>query len=293
MKNHIFLKENDCLTITEFAEFVGTTTETLRFYDRQGLFKPAQYGDGIKNKHRLYSVTQMQSFKMIRVLKEIGVPIEIIKAYADGEKTPQTLIKLLSKQKDILASELEFKQESHSLISTQLELLNVGLCATEHDVYVTELPEYRIILGDVCDYEGSYSFYSELARFCNAEHEPKLNSAYPIGGYWDSMDDFLHEAKMPETLPARFFSLTPKGLQKVSKGLYLIAYTRGYYGQTNDIPERMTAYAKKHGLIFNGPVYNIYPFDELCTSNPNEYLSQICASVKETKRVPTRRIYTP
>jgi hypothetical protein len=120
-------------------------------------------------------------------------------------------MKLLNKQKDILTNNLNFIQEKHLLISTQLELLNNGLSATEEEVYVTELPETRIILGDVNDFEGSNTFYGEFTRFCNGEHEPKLNPAYPVGGYWESWEDFMHEAEMPTILPTRFFTLNPKG----------------------------------------------------------------------------------
>ena len=72
-------------------------------------------------------------------------------------------------------------------------------------------------------------------------------------------------------------------------GLYLIGYTRGYYGETNDLPNRMTAFAKKNGLIFNGPVYNIYLYDEMSVADANQYLLQVSASVKETRRVKSRR----
>jgi DNA-binding transcriptional MerR regulator len=289
MKNNYSINENDMFCVKKFAKLVGTTPYTLRHYDEISIFQPSMR----KNNYRYYSPTQITAFKMIRVLTEIGVPLDTIKTYADGGKTPESLMKLLSKQKDILTNKLNFIQESHLLISTQLELLNIGLSATENDVYVTELPETRIIMGDVNDFDGANSFYGEFTRFCNGEHNPKLNPAYPVGGYWESWDDFMHKASMPVTLPTRFFTLDPRGHQKIMEGLYLVAYTRGYYGKTNDLPERMAEYAKKNGLIFNGAVYHIYPFDELSISDPNDYLLQACAAVKETKRTPHRRTYNP
>jgi len=89
--------------------------------------------------------------------------------------------------------------------------------------------------------------------------------------------------------PMRFFSLDPKGNDKKEAGLYLTGYTRGYYGQTNDLPERMEAFAKKNGLIFTGPVYNTYLFDDISVVEPEEYLLQASALVEETRRVPSRR----
>jgi effector-binding domain-containing protein len=99
------------------------------------------------------------------------------------------------------------------------------------------------------------------------------------------MNVFLNEPSQP----TRFFSLDPNGKEKQPKGLYLTGYTRGYYGQTNDLPKRMAAFAKKNRLVFTGPVYNIYLFDEMSITDMNQYLLQVSASVKETRRVPSRR----
>jgi len=77
MDNNIFGK--DFLSIKEFSKFVGITVDSLRHYDRKGVFKPAEYGTGIKNKYRYYAPTQITTVKMIRVLTEIGVPLQTIK----------------------------------------------------------------------------------------------------------------------------------------------------------------------------------------------------------------------
>jgi DNA-binding transcriptional MerR regulator len=279
--------------MNEFANLVGETHYTLQHYDKTDVFKPAISETKHRNTYHYYLPTQITAFNMIRVLSKIGVPINIIKAYADGGKTPLSLLKLLSKQKDILAYKLNSIQEDYSLISTQLELLKNGLSATENEVYATEMPEELIILGDVCNFDGADCFYGEFTRFCNGEFDPKLNPAYPIGGYWESWNDFLSKTSESTTLPTRFFSLDPKGKQQKPAGLYMIAYTRGYYGKINDLPKRMTAYAKKYDLEFNGPVYHFYLFDELCIGDPNEYLLQACASVKKTKQIPLCRNYNP
>ena len=44
-------------------------------------------------------------------------------------------------------------------------------------------------------------------------------------------------------------------MTKKVAGLYLTGYTRGYYGHVNDLPERMSAFAEKHDLVFTRPVY--------------------------------------
>jgi DNA-binding transcriptional MerR regulator len=274
----------DYLTVREFAELVGMTASTLRRYDDKGIFHPAKRGGDPENRYRYYSPTQITTVKMIRVLSEIGVPLQTIRELATS-RTPEKLMKLLNKHKDTVANELYFLRDVFSVIGTFLELLHTGMSAAETEILVSEMPEKRIILGDINDFSGSVGFYGEFARFCNAPHEPKLNPAYPVGGYFESMDAFLKEPSRP----TRFFSLDPKGYERKPAGTYLIGCTRGHYGKTNDLPRRMAGFAKKNGVVFDGPVYNLYLFDELSVTDPERYLLQAVASVREPRRVLFRR----
>ena len=272
------------LTIKEFAKLVGMKKSALQFYDNEGIFLPSKHGVEFENRYRLYSPTQITTVKMIRVLREIGVPLNTIKELKES-RTPEKLIKLLTSSKGKVADEIKFLQEVLSVVSVFLDNLNEGICATESEITVSEKPEKPIILGDENDYSGSVAFYREFTRFCNAAHDPTINTSYPIGAYWSSMDAFLNAP----SLPMRFYTPDPKGNDKKAAGLYLIGYTRGYYGNVNDLPERMTAFAKKNDLVFTGPVYGTCLFDELSVVDPDQYLFQVSASVMETRRVPSRR----
>jgi DNA-binding transcriptional MerR regulator len=275
--------ELDYMTIKEFAELSGTTVPSLRHYDKIGVFVPAKRGIEFENKYRYYSPTQITAVKMIRVLVEIGVPLKMIKDL-EQSRSPERLLKLLSKNRGIVADELRFLQGVYSVIETFIELLNEGICATETEITVSEMSGKQIILGEENDFTGEVGFVREFTRFCNELHEPKLNMSFPVGAYWDSMPAFLDEPSRP----VRFFSIDPKGSECKASGLYMIGYTRGYYGQTNDLPDRMAAFAKKSGLVFNGPVYNIYLFDEISIIDPEQYLSQVAASVMERRANPRR-----
>ena len=271
------------LTIKEFAELVGMTATSLRHYDTMGAFPPAKRGDEFGNNYRFYSPTQVTTINMIRVLTEIGVHIDTIKELAQ-DRTPEKLLKLFRKHKDKAADKIKFLHEAYMIISTFAEMLCDAIGVTEADLTVSEMPEKSIILGDVTDYSGTIGFIREFTRFCHDVHEPKLNLSYPIGAYFENMAAFLTEPSQP----TRFFSLDPKGNEKKDAGLYLIGYTRGYYGQANDLPERMASFAKKNGLVFSGPVYNIYLTDEVSVMDPVQYLLQASVSVSETRRFPSR-----
>jgi DNA-binding transcriptional MerR regulator len=274
----------DFLTVKKFAELVGMTPSRLRHYDDEDVFVPAMRSMLNKNNDRLYSPTQIITAKMIRVLSEIGVPLKTIKKLKKS-RTPVKLIKLLSKYNGMVADEVSYLQEVLSVINVFIDLLVEGISVTESEISLSNIPERRIILGDKNDFTGATEFYGEFMRFCNSAHDPKINTSYPIGAYWPSMDTFMDSP----SLPMRFYSLDPNGDDKRAADLYLTGYTRGYYGNVNDLPERMAKFAKDKGLVFSGPVYGKALFDELSEVDPEQYLFQVAAAVTETKRVPSRR----
>jgi DNA-binding transcriptional MerR regulator len=284
MRDEIFNK--NYLTIKEFAELVGISPASLRHYDNADIFKPAKRGQEFSNNYRYYSPMQLKTVNVIRVLTEIGVPIETIKELA-LDRTPEKLLKLFRKNGDMLTEELRYLHEAHSIIGIFTDLLYEAISVSEHDITVSEMPQKRIIMGNTNNYYGTVGFIREFARFCTDVHEPKLNLSHPIGGYYENMTEFMSEP----SLPTRFFSLDPKGNEIKKAGLYLIGYTRGYYGQTNDLPERMKAFAEKNGLAFSGSVYSIYLTDEVSVTNSEEYLLQVTVPVTETLRTPSHSPY--
>jgi len=276
--------DEDFLTIKEFSKYVGISASALRHYDRIGAFVPAKHGVDQENKYRYYSPVQITTAKMIRVMREIGVPLGTIKKLREN-RTPEKLLRILRTHWNDIADEMRLLQEISSVISVFTDLLKEAISVIESDLTMAEIPERQILLGEKTDYTGETGFMREFLNFCNAPHIPKLNTSFPIGGYWDNMSGFLKESSRPE----RFFSLDPKGHEKKEAGLYLTGYTRGYYGQTNDLPKRMVEYADENGLLFSGPVYNIYLADEISVNNPEQYLLQVSAAVIETRQKSNRR----
>jgi DNA-binding transcriptional MerR regulator len=220
---------------------------------------------------------------MLRVLTDIGIPLKQIKELAEM-RTPDKMIKLLCENRELVASEIRYLQELHSVINTFTDLLGEAMCATEAEISVAEMPEKRIILGEANDFCNETGFMGEFTRFCDSTLSPKLNLSFPIGGYWDSMDSFLKDPSKP----MRFFSIDPKGNESKPAGQYLVGYTRGYYGETNGLPERMAEYASENKLDLSSPVYNIYLSDEISETNPQNYLLQVSTAVSGICRPPMR-----
>jgi DNA-binding transcriptional MerR regulator len=276
------------LSTKEFAELVGMTIATLRFYDKKGLLLPAKRGVEFENNYRYYAAPQIITAKLVRVLTEIGVPLDTIKDLAQS-RTPEKVLKVLSTNRDKVADEIRFLQDVLAVVSTFIDLIHEGIDITETDITLKELPEKRIILGDENHFTEPGVFMGEFIRFLKSVHEPGLNASFPVGAYWPDMKSFAQDP----VSPTRFFSLDPKGNECRAAGLYLTGYSRGYYGHINDLTGRMKNFAQKNGLRFTGKVYGTYVFDEISIVDPEQYLLQVCAAVTETRRVPSRRPLSP
>jgi hypothetical protein len=231
------------------------------------------------------SSAQTTADGMLSVLAGIGVPHETIREITKSG-TPKELVKLLRREKEELVGEIRFLREARSVIAVYLDFMTEGLFADESEIFVREAAERRIILGESNEYRDGEDFHDALARFRAARHTPEPDPAYPIGGRFDNMEDFLNAPSRP----ARFFSYDPTGIETMAGGLYLTGYARGPYGSAGDLSRRMADYAKRKGLMFTGPVYGVYLLDEFSVADPEQYLLRVSASVSEARRDPVRHI---
>lgn len=269
------IEKDDYLKINEFAELTGIHASTLRFYDEHGILKPAKRGKDKNDTYRYYSPRQITEAKRIKVLREIGVKVEEI-AELEKDRSPEVLIKILTSHDISLSCEIHYLQELQSVVRINRSKIFEGISANENEISICEMPEIRIMLGEPTYYAEGEEFYSQYLEFCKKPRNPKLNPSFPAGGYYDSIESFTAHPSQPD----RFYSLDPDGQERKERGMYLVGYTRGYYGQLNDLPERMVEYAKQNKITFDGPIYNICLLDELCITDTDQYLMQVSASIE-------------
>ncbi|MDR3289408.1 MAG: MerR family transcriptional regulator [Peptococcaceae bacterium] len=265
------MNTSDLLSISNFSKLTGINRSTLIYYDEMGIFSPFTRGE---NNYRYYSPQQVITINLVNVLSSLNVPLKEIRELVQ-DRTPENILALILQQSKDLDHKIHWMQESLKIISTLQSMMQMGLAANEEELSVCTLEDLPIILGPVNKFGNFPSFYETFTRFCNHSKKLGLNLNYPVGGFFEDIDVFLQAPARP----TRFFFVNPDGTDKRAAGRYLVGYTRGYYGQTNDLPEKLAAYAKTHSLSFCGPVYNIYLLDEISISDPNQYLLQVSVPV--------------
>ena len=101
-------------SIGELSKHQNISKQTLIFYDRIGLFRPA-YVDP-SNGYRYYSANQLDDLDTILIMKKIGFPLQAIKAHMQNYTTDSSL-SALRKQLSVIDQQIKELQ----LIKSRVE----------------------------------------------------------------------------------------------------------------------------------------------------------------------------
>jgi len=263
----------DLLSIKEFSNFTGIKQSALRYYDEIGLFHPTLRGE---NGYRYYSCQQITTVNLISVLASLGISRKkIIKL--EHARTPERILELFSAQEGKLNEQLRQISDSYSVINIFRKLIEDGLNADTDIIHRCRANRLPITLGPPNHFNENEQFYQPFVKYCDYAKTHGVNLSYPIGGYYKNIDNFTRTPAQPDN----FFSLNPIGKDKKSAGNYLVGYTRGYYGEMGNIPQKLYNYTKTNNLVLEGGVYAIYLQDEICLVDSDNYLVQISARIKD------------
>lgn len=268
----------DYYSVNEFAKLTGVEASTLRYWDRIGMFKPLNRDP--ENNYRHYSLAQITTLNFIATLSELGIPLKTI-AEIRKQRDPEGFLQLLEKRERALDAEIRKLNDCSSIIHTRQVLIKNGLRADEDVISVVHRDEeWSAILWPKNEYNEDDSFIEPLTALVNQTKKLRINLAYPVGGRYESMESFVNAPGRPD----HFFSVDPTGASVRSIGDFMIGFTRGYYCELGDLPERMEAYAKENNLQTTGHVYLMYLHDEACLQEPEQYLGQVMVAVAKPKR---------
>ena len=77
------------LKISEFSKLSHLTIKALRFYEREGLLKPASVDEW--NNYRFYETTQLETAAKIKSFRQLDLSIDEIKAVFAGADVKEIL----------------------------------------------------------------------------------------------------------------------------------------------------------------------------------------------------------
>ena len=269
------MANNGLFTVKEFAAFSRTTRDALVHYDKLGLLTPVSRG---ANDYRYYSSGQLALVNVIRTLQDFGMSLDDIKGVKDN-MTPERLVELLGQQSIEIERDIESLNRAQKLLFTLKKTIDAGAKADEKKIEVKFMAAEAIILGDLNDYSRGRNDYDALLSFYHAMNEkyPDLDMNYPVWGCFS--EDRIKQGDW--VWPDRYYFYNPEGRDKKPAADYAIGYTRGGYGQSGRVYERIIDYIEWNGYEICGDAYEEYPLNEVCIADSTNYLMRVMITVRK------------
>ena len=135
--------------IGEFSKMSKTTIKALRYYEKEGILKPAFIDQDTS--YRYYESSQLVQISKIISLRQTGLSINDIRMVLDG----YDMIEILKKRKQEIENNLINYNIELSKINYLLEGKNM-----KNEIFIKEIPSYTVYY---CD--GVISNFSKISEF--------------------------------------------------------------------------------------------------------------------------------
>ncbi|MDR1665350.1 MAG: MerR family transcriptional regulator [Clostridiales bacterium] len=275
------MEKNRWLSVGDFAKLSRTTRDTLYHYDNLGLLSPMSRGE---NRYRYYSSRQLATVNVIRILQQLGMTLTEIKTLIKG-RTPEQITEILANQVQNIDRAINGWVNARKLLLTLKGTIQSVSGVDEHAMAIQFLPAEAIIRGNLNDYSGGKTEYDNLHRFYNhmREGHPDLDLNYPVWGLFSEERVKRGDWNGPD----RYYFYNPEGWDKRPAAFYAVGYTRGNYGQADELYNRLINYIAENNFEICGDAYEEYPLNEVSVSDDN-YLVRLMITVRE-KPLPRAR----
>lgn len=264
---------NNYFSIGELSRHQNISRQTLIFYDKIGLFRPA-YVDP-DNGYRYYSASQLDYLDTICIMKKSGFSLEEIKAHMKSYTLDSSLA-AMRKQLSIIEQQIHELQ----LIRSRLEhrcaqLEQTADIGRSSEVSVEQVKAQCILLQQVAP-PYTLDMVSIATKQCFVrsfrEHLPVFFQSGAIVPLERIQEGRYTEASYA-FLPIE--NSAAKGIAELPAGRCVITYHTGDYLSIGSSYERILEYCRLNKLKIISNSYEFAINDYLSTGNEAEYITKI------------------
>lgn len=264
----------------EFAKLCGVNKKTLFHYDNIGLFSPEVVKE---NRYRYYSHKQIDIFLVILSLKEIGMSLLEIKDFIDN-RSPDKLLEVFKYQKDVVNKEIQKLKDISALIETKIKITEEGRSINKNIFKLEEQEEELLFLSDKLKSTNLNYDVNTFMEYVKDKINKNIVSGYPIG-VMISKDALINKRYNQYNY---FYTKLNKETSNVNivvkpKGLYAVAYMKGYYDKTSDVYKELLEFIKENNLHISGYSYEDGLLDDISVSRHDDFVQKISIKVDYIK----------
>ncbi len=149
--------------IGDFSKLTRVSIRMLRYYDEEGLFKPA-YTDPLTG-YRQYAMEQIPLLNKIVFLRDAGFSIaEISAAVLEGEA--ELLTRLHAKRQEVLST-IEAERQRVDRLTRAIRDVGKDTFTMHYDISIKSMPAYQVLSlrGILPDYFAEAGLWARMTAF--------------------------------------------------------------------------------------------------------------------------------
>lgn len=271
-------------TISEMARFFNISSQTLRYYDKIGLYKPA-FVDR-ETGYRYYSYEQFFTLSLIIQLKKLNFSLEDIQKYSDV-KNITYLEKILENEQKMIEQQMEELQKLKEKNQSMLRRIQLSKDVNRDSVIELreekERYEYQVRINfeikDLYQYiKLMYESYLKgLSGKTGSEHNEivlkidRRNLEQEKFRLYNSIGIFINREDMEHQC----------GCEVIKAGTYATGYHIGDYDTIHHAYTRLYAYIKENGYRITGDSLEFAIISIALTENRDEFITAIQIPVEK------------
>lgn len=274
----------DYFSIGELSSYQNISKQTLIFYDKIGLFRPAYVDPG--NGYRYYSASQLDELDTILILKKCGLSLQAIKELLEHYTTENSL-RVLTQQVQVLDRQMEELRMVRSRLAQRcVQLERAGLHREGGDQpRVERLPAQLLLIRPV---EPPFTLreISIATKQCFAQAFQEQLPIYFQSGVTVPLER-IRAGRYTEA-SAAFLPIEgtdrAENLLQLPEGLGASIYHRGDYLSIGRSYRRLLEFCQAEKLEIRSDSYEFCINDYITTGDESEYLTKIVFYVERKEK---------
>ena len=269
------------LKIGDFSKLSRVSIRMLRHYDEIGLLHPVKIDPD--SGYRYYSENQLPIAGRIAALKDMGFGLAAIGEMLDCYAEKRLLERHLRvKQAELLEQSQQIAYRLR-LLDTALERLRKDGETMKYDVTLKTFPERyaATVRMHIPSYEMEGMLWSILMKETAQMHLTDGDPCYCCAVFHDKeYRETEVDVEVQKDVKGHYPDTEHVKFQALPEVTVASTTCKGSYDQMSDIMAAVAGWVTDNGYEFDGPAFYIYHVSPHETSDPNEFVTEVCYPVR-------------
>lgn len=154
-------------TIGEVSKITGVSKDTLRFYDRIGLFSPKTVNK--KNGYRQYTYDQFWEIDIISCCRKLNIPLTMIREILKSKDNTSVLERMMEYQKEARRLSKYYEEVAEDLSWYHRQQLLIENTEVPSEIKIKTFPEKKVLYAE--NQENIRAYHLKLQQLCKESVE--------------------------------------------------------------------------------------------------------------------------